>query len=59
MKLLNPNKLGNLLSSDAAMNAHILGVTSGDSDDDDIASPETVAKKTKKKKKKAAAATSG
>jgi hypothetical protein len=51
---LNPNKLGQLLSSDPAMNAQILGVNSGaDSDDDDVASPETVAKKGKKKKKKA------
>jgi len=52
LKLLNPNKLGHLLSSDNAMNAQILGVNSGDSDDDDVASPETVAKKGKKKKKK-------
>jgi hypothetical protein len=49
LKLLNPNKLGHLLSSDNAMNAQILGVNSGDSDDDDVASPETVAKKGKKK----------
>jgi len=60
LKLLNPNKLGQLLSSDPALNAQILGVASGgDSDDDDIASPEAPKNKKKKKKKSVMGVSSG
>ena len=60
LKLLNPNKLGHLLSSDPQMNAQILKVGTGDSDEEDVASPEQMqSKKGKKKAKKKVAVVAG